>query len=255
MQSYKKPTGPGGMTLKTRNMVSATALAAIALVAAAGSASATSDPSVLSPANQALFTSNHLASIKEPTVITYDFEKKGSLEDGFKDTIEADIKAVNSDGKDLSFHFLTGPNHIEFREFEARNDNPVFILFLERDVRELQRLTKGNALYYRERIRNALAETGNITDTTFEFNGKTVKGKDIKIEPFAKDPMNERYPRFAKKTYEFILSDEVPGGFYKIETVAPDPSGTQPLVDESMTFHEAHADAGAGKQAAADKTK
>jgi len=242
--------------------VSAGAIVAAGLLATLTNAYATSDPNDLSPANRALFTGNHLASIKEPAVLIYDFEKKGTYESGFTDTVEADITNVEQDGgKDLSFHFLSGDHHVDFRDFEDYIGNPVFMLFLERDVRELQRLTKGNALYFRDRIRNALAGSATVTPTTFAFEGKNLTGTEIRVQPFADDPLNERYPRFAKKTYVFILSDDVPGGFYKIDTVTPDPLNDQPLIEESMTFREMHAPGAkhastkTSREAVADKTK
>jgi hypothetical protein len=139
------------------------------------------------------------------------------------------------------------------------------MLFLERDVQEMERLTQGKALYFRNRIRNALAGSASLKPTSFDFNGKTVKGTEIRIEPFADDPLNERYPRFAKRAYVFVLSDEIPGGIYKINSLTPGPSGSQPLMDESVTFRETHApeatraDAGqapgAGKAKVANQTK
>ena len=50
--------------------------------------------------------------------------------------------------------------------------------------------------------------------------------------------MNERFPRFAKKTYEFILSDDVPGGIYKVVAISPNPSGEEPFSYDAMTFRE-----------------
>ena len=243
-----------------RHVVSALVIGAGALFAALGDAGATSDPNELSPASRALFTVDHLASVKEPAVLVYEFEKKGSLEEGFTDTVEAGVTKVWPDGgKDLSFHFLNGAHHVDFRNFENHVGNPIFMLFLERDVREMERLTHGKALYFRNRIRNALAGSASLRPTTFDFNGKTVKGIEIRVEPFADDPLNERYPRFAKRAYVFVLSDEIPGGIYKVNSVTPDPSGTQPLTDESVTFREMRAPAvkkaDAGPATAADRAK
>lgn len=222
-----------------RNQMFATALAAGAVLATAGGASATTDANDLSPANRALFTTDHMASINQPTALIYDFEKKGTLEPGFTDTVEIDITKVSAHGrKDLAFHFLSGPNHIEFPDREDFVGNPIFMFFLERDVRELQRLTRGNALYYRFLIRDALVKGATMTPTTFTSGGQTHKGTEIRIKPFAEDPGNERYPRFAKKEYLFILSDEIPGGFYKVGAVTPDPSKDEPVTDDSVTFHE-----------------
>lgn len=249
--------------MKINRFVSAGAVVAAGLLASLTAAHATNDPNQLSPANRALYTNNHLASIKNPTVLMYDFEKTGSLETGFKDTVEADVTAIERDGrKDLSFNFLSGEHHIEFHDFADYMGNPIFMLFLERDVREMQRLNQGNALYYRNRIRNALAGSATVTPTTFTFEGKTLKGTEIRIQPYADDPDNNRYPRFAKKTYSFILSDEVPGGFYKVDSYTPDPLTNGPLMAETLTFHDAHSPATekhaaskTGQDSVADKAK
>lgn len=217
------------------------ATAAAALSMAPGMAGATDDPSVLSAANQALFVKPHLESITEPSVLVYGFEKAGTLEreNGFVDTVEENVTEVYPDGrKDLTFQFLNGANNIQFRDFLNQTRNPIFILFLERDVREMERLTKGNALYFRNRIKDALAGLDEIEEVTFDLDGHTAKGIAIRITPYANDPLNERYPRYTKKTYEFILSEEVPGGVYKITATTPDPLNEEPLTQDSMTFVE-----------------
>ncbi len=249
--------------MNINHVLSIAAIAGAGLLATLVSAQAISDPNELSPANRALFTNRHLDSIKSPTVLVYDFQKTGSLEEGFKDTVEAEITGIeDGGGKDLSFHFLSGDNHIEFRDFVDYAGNPVFMLFLERDVREMQRINRGNALYYRNRIRNALAGSATVTPTTFAMDGKTLKGTEIRIQPYADDPDIDRYPRFKNKTYSFVLSDEVPGGFYKMGAYTPDPLTNGPLMDETITFHETrapkgekHAAAKTDRDAVADKTK
>lgn len=228
----------GGLPVKIIRLFSA-ALLTVGALMALSQANATTDPNVLSKANQALFTTDHLASIHQPSVLVYDFEKKGSLEPGFTDTVEETITKVWPNGhKDLSFHFLTGTNHIEFHDFPEFTSNPVFMLFLERDVRELQRQTHGNALYFRTLIRQGLAGAATMAPTTFDFNGVKHKGTEIRVQPYINDPTNERYPEFAKKTYIFILSDEIPGGIYKVDAITPGPTDDQPITDESVTFRE-----------------
>jgi len=227
--------------VKTVRLLSAALLTAAALIALGPAGNATTDPNVLSKANQALFAADHLASIHEPSVLVYDFEKKGSLEPGFSDTVEETITKIWPNGhKDLSFHFLTGTNHVEFQDFPDFVSNPVFMLFLERDVRELQRQTHGNALYFRTLIRQALAGSATLAPTTFDFNGAKHKGTEIRVQPYINDPSNERYPEFAKKTYIFILSDEIPGSVYKVNAITPGPTDDQPITDESVTFREIH---------------
>ena len=228
--------------MNTKQIMTALAIATAGLTATAGGAAATDNPKDLSPANQALFTTDHLASIKEPAVLVYDFQRTGTYEPSFTDTVEAEITGLEPDGgKDMKFHFLSGANHVEFRDFYDFVGNPIFMLFLERDVREMGRLTHGHQLYYRTRIRNALAGSATVTPITFQFDGKKVSGTQISVMPYADDPKNVDYPRFAKKKYTFILSKEVPGGFYKIDTYTPDPLSDKPLVAETLTFHDMHA--------------
>lgn len=249
--------------MNINHILSAAAIAGTGFLATLAGAQATSDPSELSPANRALYTNHHLDSIKSPTVLVYGFRKTGSLERGFEDKVEAEITGIEDDGgKDLSFHFLSGEHHIEFRDFVDYAGNPVFMLFLERDVREMQRINHGNALYYRNRIRNALAGSATVAPTTFTMDGKTLKGTEIRIQPYADDPDIDRYPRFKNKTYSFILSDEVPGGFYKVDAYTPDPLTNGPLMDEAITFHETrapdgekHAAAKSDRDSVADKAK
>ena len=45
------------------------------------------------------------------------------------------------------------------------------MLFFERDARDMQRLTGGNALFFRSRIRHTIAAT-EIKDVELEFQGK-----------------------------------------------------------------------------------
>ena len=44
-------------------------------------------------------------------------------------------------------------------------------VFFERDARDMQRLTGGNALFFRSRIRHAIAAT-DIKESSFEFDDK-----------------------------------------------------------------------------------
>ena len=57
------------------------------------------------------------------------------------------------------------------------------MLFFERDARDMQRLTGGNALFFRSRIRHSIAAT-NVDDVEFKFNGENYVGKQISFQPF-----------------------------------------------------------------------
>jgi hypothetical protein len=216
---------------------------------AAQDASVQDFASELSVANQALYTTNHLKSITEPAILIYDFERKGTLGEALKDSVEEKITEVLPSGrKNMSFQFLSGENRVRFPPQYGFNGNPIFMLFLEHDVRELQQLTGGNALYFRNRIRNALAGSAEVNPTTFTFRGETFNGTEIRIQPFLGVELAHRFPKYAQRTYVFILSDEIPGGFYRVSSITPAKPGEVALNEESLTFREIAPVSGQGKE-------
>ncbi len=190
----------------------------------------------LSPANKALYTENHLEKIDQTAQIYYDFEKRSRLEDDIEGRVVVNIVKLRSSGrKDMTFRFLKGRNKVRFPPQVNMEGNPVFMLFLERDAREMERYTGGNALYFRNRIRHALA-AADTTPIRFDFQGREVEGKEIRIRPFANDRLADRFPRYREKEYSFLLSPEVPGTIYQLDALTPSQSGEGWLSEERLTF-------------------
>jgi hypothetical protein len=87
--------------------------------------------------------------------------------------------------------------------------------------------------YFRKRVRMALADAAEIRPVTFEFAGRAVAGEVITVHPYRDDPLKKRFQRLAEKAYTFTLSDQVPGGVYRMETVVETPAaaaGTLPVL-------------------------
>jgi len=213
-------------------------LLGVALAAASGQ-TAHADQSI-SPAENQLFLSNHLGNLPDSAVLTYAYAKGGTLEAAREDSVHVTISGANPGaGRQVRIDYLSGTQRFELPPMGVANGNPVILFFLERDVREMQRLTGGQAAYFRKRVRMALADAAEIRPVTFEFSGHTLSGEQITVHPFRDDPLRKRFQRLAEKAYAFTLSDQVPGGIYRIETVidTPDaPAGTPPLMSETLTF-------------------
>jgi hypothetical protein len=191
-----------------------------------------------SAAEQALFVANHLAALKPSTTLHYRFRKSGSLEPGFDDTASMALSA-QPDGKccAAAAEFLSGTRRLALPAIEGAQGNPVILYFLERDIREMQRLTKGQPNYFRKRIRIAVAEAATIRDVTLPFQGRNVAAKEIIVTPYADDPLRARFEQFINKRYVFTLSDAVPGGVLSIRTqVDAAAAGTPPLLAEEMAL-------------------
>ena len=191
-----------------------------------------------SAAEQALFVTNHLNALKPSTTLHYRFRKSGSLEPGFEDSAAIALTA-QPDGKccAAAAEFLSGPRRLALPEIEAAQGNPLILYFLERDIREMQRLTKGQPSYFRKRIRMAVADAAKIADVTLPYQGRNVAAREITITPYADDPLRARFEQLVNKRYVFTLSDAVPGGVLSIRTqVDAAAAGSPPLLAEEMAL-------------------
>jgi hypothetical protein len=206
------------------------------LFAASASAAA---PSEFSAAEQALFVANHLGQLRPPTTLRYRFGRSGSLEPGFDDSVAVVLRA-QADGQccTAATEFLSGPRRLLLPEIEAVQGNPAILYFLEHDIREMQRRTKGQANYFRKRIRMAVAESATITELSLPWRGASVKARQITIAPYLDDPLRARFEQLATKRYVFTLSDAVPGGVLSIRTQVDGAGGAAapPLLAEEMSL-------------------
>lgn len=194
-----------------------------------------------SDAEVLMFETDHLKQITEPTVLQYDFKKDGALESGFEDSVAVNIDKIAEDGKAVSTIFLSGAKKIDFPAIDNAAGNPVLLYFLERDIREMERLTGGKPPYFKKRIRLALADTAEVRPIKFSYEGKEIAGREIRITPYADDPLKERFGKYLGKYYLFTLADEVPGGVYQMRAVIPEAGAEQkkPMIDETLTFSKA----------------
>ncbi|GAP33931.1 hypothetical protein ABXN37_01925 [Piscinibacter sakaiensis] len=192
-----------------------------------------------SEAEKLLFMGRAMRQLKPPTTLSYAFRHSGSLEPAFDDRVRLRVQASSGGGCcRVDGEFLGGQRRLELPGIEDAEANPVLLFFLERDVREMQRLTKGSQNYYRKRIRLAAYQGARIGEVSFRYQGRAVSGRQIDLAPYDDDPARVRYERHALKTYRFVLSDAVPGGFASIrsEMRDPTPGATAPLIVEELTL-------------------
>jgi hypothetical protein len=209
------------------------ALAALALCAVAPALPAAEDFSV---AERALFVTNHLATLKPPTTLVYSYRKRGSLEEAFDDSVSVGLAPLG-DGRccRANAQFLSGARRLALPEVDSAQGNPVILYFLERDIREMQRLTKGQQNYFRKRIRMSVYQGATVRDVTVPWRGREVAGREISIAPYLDDPLRARFEKLTNKQYVFTLSDAVPGGVYALRTViAGATADAAPLIVEEM---------------------
>src|SRR5262245_38222925 len=139
-----------------------------------------------SRAERAIFMSNQLANVRPPATLQYRYVKGGSMEPGFEDRVTLKLTA-RADQKCCTAHadFLSGERRLALPEVEAsEGGNPVLLYFLERDIREMSRLTKGQQNYFRKRIRMAIYHAAEMQELTLPYRGKNVAARRFTVAPY-----------------------------------------------------------------------
>lgn len=206
---------------------------------------ASAEATEFSRAERLMWMTDQLSSVSEPVNIRYHFIRGGSLEPGFEDNVTFTVSELKEDGmKAASLEFFTGERNFPIPPVEATNVNPVLGVYLQGDVYEMNRLTdeRGSAKerwrYFHRQIKHALAQGAEIQPVNIEFAGKTYAGHHIVFHPFENDPHRAEFEDFADKRYSVMLSEELPGYLYQIETVVPGEGKNfdNPLVLERLTL-------------------
>lgn len=196
----------------------------------------------ISEAEKQLFVTNHMKNVRSPSTLRYHFEKSGSLEEGYQDDATMRVeKGTSAKGKMVKVTYLTGKNNFKLPDLPDAEGNPIILFYLEKELAEMKRLTGGSPNYYRKRIRLALVDEASVKPVTIRYEGKDIKGSEIRISPYVNDLARSRYEKFAEKYYVFTLSDQIPGGVYQMRGVLVDKdarNGQKPatLLEETLTF-------------------
>lgn len=212
-------------------------VAAMLLAGAAGGAAAEEarpQAADLSPAQIALFETPHLAALPTPLRLDYAFRREEEGKEPVEDRIRLELRAARQEGRrDVHPEFFSGPRAIAYPPALGFRGNPLLLFALDRDTRELSGATGGSALWFRNRIRHALAEGAAMRDTEIALeDGRRAPAVEIAIAPFAGEPRARRYQG---RRYVFVLSEAVPGAIHAIRTELPAGEGGG-AVRESIVF-------------------
>ncbi len=205
-------------------MMKVTALLITALLFCqfAGPPAIAADSSEFTVAEKQLFVTPHLAGLVPPTRLQYLVSRRGSLQKPFDDHATLTLSRENG-GIISRVSYLSGPEKLELPPFPGMEGNPVLLHFLEREIREMRRLTGGSVNYYRKRIRMALATDPQVENIRIEHQGRTLAATRIRISPYLDDPARSRYEKFATRHYAMVLSQEIPGGIVSLHSELHEP--------------------------------
>jgi hypothetical protein len=197
-------------------------------------------PPPMSPAQIALFETPHLASIRKPLRLDYDFRREETGQPAVTDRISLEIRRVGEDGRhDVYPEFLTGERRIAYPPAMSFLGNPLLLFALDRDTRELSAATGGSPQWFRGRFRMALVDHATLRHSQISAAGLAapVDATEVEVAPFDNE---RRAGRFQALRYVFVLSDAVPGGIVEIRSTVPAGADT-PEITESIVFAGAQA--------------
>jgi hypothetical protein len=214
------------------------------VAAGVGGLSAATDET--SPSAQSLlFDANYLLPLGAPSRLVYDYTTKTAdpalFGKDFEDEVTLRLSASAEGGgeKEVFVDMFTGNRQHVLGPLTRVTGNPIIMMFLEHDVSEMNMHIGGAPAYFRNVIRLAFREKAKLEPASFTWEGRQVNGTKITIQPFLADPNAERLQLFRSKTYEFIVSDAVPGGIYQMHsTISADRSDAPatPAVDTKLTL-------------------
>jgi hypothetical protein len=190
-----------------------------------------------SPAETLLLMTDQLGKLKTPNTLTYAFARRGTLEAAFDDRVT--LRVTRKPGSaccNADASFLSGERKVTLPPIDDAQGNPVILYFLEHDIREMKRITKGSTTYFRKRVRMAIYDGARIEPVQFMHAGQQVKGQQIVVAPYRDDPNRARFENMVRKQYVFTLSDAVPGGVAAIRTLVPLATGADPLIGDSLVL-------------------
>ncbi|MGH6943715.1 MAG: hypothetical protein ACREH6_05790 [Geminicoccaceae bacterium] len=195
-------------------------------------------PAAADSVQDVVFDAHLLADVDRPETLIYDYDMRGTLmPKAYHSNVRMEVREVRADGgKLVHFDMFEGPRRRQLGPVHAKQQNPLVLVFLQRDVYLMGRMTGGTPGYFQKRIREAFTRPAEVEHLEVELDGRRLPAVRVSIEPFAADPQIARFPQFRYKRYEFTVAEGVPGGLYRIAALTPKGKDGEVLLEEGVTF-------------------
>lgn len=192
----------------------------------------------LKPAQKLIYDRSHLLNTQADQVLQYSFTLNGKEIESIDDTVTVNVKnKIDETRRDVSVEFLSGEQHMPLPDFDAYRGNPVIIAMLEHSAKLVGTESGGGTLYFRNRIRDRMADDIEVQTGEADFDGSTIATESITFKPFVGDAnlASMSLKQLENMVYTITLSDDVLGGVVEIKIESHDDSG-EPLLSNALTF-------------------
>lgn len=176
----------------------------------------------LTEAQSLIYDSGHLANTEKGQILSYSYSGQDNDLPGVSDKASLSIMATHDDGRrDVEIDFLSEERHLPLPPFSGYRGNPVIIAMLEHIAQSISSQTGGGALYFRNRIRDALAsEDVQLEEQTITYLDDEFTATRITFYPFVDDDHIAENALVRQSQFSIDLSDDIPGGVYRIVAIA-----------------------------------
>ena len=176
----------------------------------------------LTPAQNLVYGTAHLSNTVAGQHISYRYHSRTGADDVIDDRAVLSIeKSHGNEKRDVALDFLSEERHLPLPDFTAFRGNPVIIAMLEHVAQSFGQETGGSVLYFRNRIRDALANENNrIEQVTVAYHDETVEALRIVFSPFTSDVYLAEKPEYTSAAFSITLSDSVPGGVVRVAVLS-----------------------------------
>ncbi|ASJ70218.1 hypothetical protein [Granulosicoccus antarcticus] len=169
-----------------------------------------------------IYDTGHLSNTIEGDVIKYHYKAINPGEDNIVDTASLNIiKALPEGRRDVELNFLTDSRNLPLPPFSGYRGNPVVIAMLEHVAQSMATATGGGTLYFRNRIRDALANKELAVESgKDQYDQKEIVTSNVSFSPFIDDTYLEASSIFRHALFSFKFSDSAPAGVLRISVTA-----------------------------------
>ena len=176
----------------------------------------------LSEAQSWVYDTGHLANTSEGQSVRYVYTSSDTASNDTNDAATLKIVKSGDEGRrDVELEFLTAERHLPLPEFTGYRGNPVIIAMLEHVAQSIGAETGGGVLYFRNRIRDALASNDVVIETgAARYADQEISTTTLTFSPFANDTYLENESVFREAQFNIQFSEQVPAGLVQIAILA-----------------------------------
>lgn len=174
----------------------------------------------LNEAQSWIYDHNHLGNTSEGQTLSYSYiGDDGGAEQQIADKASVMVVVAHEDGRrDVEVDFLTDDRRLELPPFQGFRGNPVIIAMLEHIAQSMSTHSGGGALYFRNRIRDALASKDVVLkQSAVSVAGKEYDATSLTFYPFIGDEHLADNELMKATMFNIELSDDVPGGVISVQ--------------------------------------